>query len=373
MKICFLSSADSIHTQRWAQYFADKGHEVIIISSPVNKKVNIAKVRVIGLTIDAFSLKPYVLQKIAFFLNALEIRRLVNKLKPDITHIHSFDYVHPLMIALVNLLPGRFPNLIISTWGSDVFPNPPHRYFSKRSIFSKRLLLNQAKEITATSEFLVRYTSMLSSKNKRIHIVPFGVNCSLFSPREKKPSLEINIGFVKHLKRKYGPEYLVRAMKIVTKKYPNIKLFIAGEGVLDSELKQLTSSLGLENSIKFLGRVPHESVPDLLAKLDIFVMPSIYDSEGFGVAAVEAEAMEVPVVATKVGGVPEVVLDGKTGILVEPRNSDQLANAIIKLIENPALRYQMGKNGRRYVMKKYNWKDNAKIMEDIYTKMLLNA
>ena len=366
MKICFISGITGIHTQRWVQHFAGKGHEVSVISPTAKRKVNIPKVNVIELTIDAFSMKSSFAQKKGFFLNALEIRKLLKKIKPDITHIHSFDYIHPLMVALVNIFLGKFPNLIVSTWGSDVVPNPPRTYFSQRDILSKRLLLGQAKEITATSQFLARCTSRLAPKKKEIHVVPFGVDCDLFSPRKKIKSARITLGFVKHLLPKYGPEYVVRAMKIITEKYHDTRLIMAGIGTLEKELKTLSRSLGISEKIEFVGKVPHEKVPDLLAKTDIFVMPSIYDSESFGVAAVESEAMEIPVVATRVGGVPEVVLNEKTGILVEPRNSEQLAHAVLKLIENPELRWQMGKNGRKYVIENYNWEDNAKLMEDIY-------
>jgi glycosyltransferase involved in cell wall biosynthesis len=370
MKICFISGVTSIHTQRWAQYFADKGHEVSVISPTAKRKVNIPKVNVMELALDAFSLKFSFLQKIGFFLNALEIRKLIKKIKPDITHIHSFDYIHPLTVALVNIFLGRFPNLIVSTWGSDVVPNPPRTYFSIKDIFSKWLLLSQAKEITATSQFLARCTSRLAPKKKEIHVVPFGVDCDLFSPRKKIKSVRITIGFVKHLLPKYGPEYIVRAMKTIAEKYHDTKLIMAGIGTQEKELKTLSRSLGVNCNIEFVGKIPHENVPDLLAKVDIFVMPSIYDSESFGVAAVESEAMEIPVVATRVGGVPEVVLDKKTGILVEPRNSEQLANAILRLIENSELRHQMGKNGRKHVMENYNWEDNAELMENIYKKCI---
>jgi len=366
MKICFISGVTSIHTQRWAQYFADKGHEVSAISPTAKRKVNIPKVNVIELTIDAFSMKSSFVQKIGFFLNALEIRKLIKKIKPDITHIHSFDYIHPLMVALVNIFLGKFPNLIVSTWGSDVVPNPPRTYFSKKDILSKWLLLSQAKEITATSQFLARCTSRLAPKKKEIRVVPFGVDCDFFSPRKKIKSARITIGFVKHLLPKYGPEYIVRAMKIITEKYHDTKLIMAGIGTQDKGLKTLSRSLGVNHNIEFVGKVPHENVPDLLAKVDIFVMPSIYDSESFGVAAVESAAMEIPVVATQVGGVPEVVLDEKTGILVDPRNVQQLADAIIRLIESPELRREMGKNGREHVLENYSWEENAKLMESVY-------
>ncbi len=80
--------------------------------------------------------------------------------------------------------------------------------------------------------------------------------------------------------------------------------------------------------------------------------------------------MEIPVVSTRVGGVPEVVLDGETGILVEPGDSEQLAQAILTLIENPALRRQMGKRGREHVLANYRWEDNAALMENLYQRIV---
>jgi glycosyltransferase involved in cell wall biosynthesis len=129
--------------------------------------------------------------------------------------------------------------------------------------------------------------------------------------------------------------------------------------------------LDLTRNVSFLGAVAHSQVPELLENVDIFVMPSI--REEFGVAAVEAQAMEIPVVATKVGGVPEVVLDGETGILVAPGNIEQLAQAVLTLIENPALRRQMGERGRRHVLANYRWEDNAALMEKLYQQFLQSS
>lgn len=139
---------------------------------------------------------------------------------------------------------------------------------------------------------------------------------------------------------------------------------MAGSGELRSQLEALTQQLGLMRHISFAGAIEHRRIPEFLADVDIFVMPSIW--EAFGVAAVEAQAMGIPVVATNVGGIPKVVLDGETGILVEPRNSEQLAQAILTLIEDPALRRQMGERGRKHVLANYRWEDNAALMERLY-------
>ena len=122
--------------------------------------------------------------------------------------------------------------------------------------------------------------------------------------------------------------------------------------------------------VDFVGRIPHEEVPAFLAGLDIFCMPSRYESETFGVAAVESQAMEIPVVATTVGGVPEAVDNGVTGLLVPPNDTVKVADAIESLLEDPVKRAEMGAAGRRFVSNKYDWFENASRMERIYLDLL---
>jgi glycosyltransferase involved in cell wall biosynthesis len=136
---------------------------------------------------------------------------------------------------------------------------------------------------------------------------------------------------------------------------------------MDNHLKQLSVDLKIKKHVHFTGYKQYNEIPAILSELDIFVMPSLI--EAFGVAAVEAQAMEVPVVASNVGGVSEAVLDGKTGILVEPRNVQQLAAAVIKLIKDPELRKSMGKEGRRFVLENYNLEENVCLFERLYQNL----
>jgi glycosyltransferase involved in cell wall biosynthesis len=101
-----------------------------------------------------------------------------------------------------------------------------------------------------------------------------------------------------------------------------------------------------------------------LLELDVFVMPSI--KEEFGVSAVEAEAVGVPIVASKVGGIPEVVKNNETGVLVEPRDPKAIADAVIYLLKNPHIRLKMGLAGRRHVEENFNWEKNVDEMEKLY-------
>src|ERR1019366_4568223 len=114
----------------------------------------------------------------------------------------------------------------------------------------------------------------------------------------------------------------------------------------------------------------YEKYISLLTNFDIFAILSIIDSETFGVAAVEASACEIPIVATSVGGLPEVIESEKTGILVPPKNVEETSKAVERLIIDKELRILMGKNGRKRVEENYNWKNNIIQMLDLYEKLL---
>lgn len=128
----------------------------------------------------------------------------------------------------------------------------------------------------------------------------------------------------------------------------------------------MSDSMSISKKVEFLGWVTHSQIPKFLSKLDIFVMPSIGTSETFGVSACEASAMELPVIASKVGGLPEVVKHNETGLLVAPKDTKAIANAIITLIKSPKMRRRMGKKGRALVKRYYNWQENVKEMENLY-------
>jgi glycosyltransferase involved in cell wall biosynthesis len=344
-------------------------HEIsVITSTPYNSSIDSVNVY----CCRSKNYKTHIC-KIAYESHrSIKIAKIISQIKPEITHIHSFDYIHPLMISLSNIFYYKLPNLVVSTWGTDVIGNNGS-VSTWRGVLSKRLLLRQSKLITATTQFLAEATSKLVQKGRIIHVVPFGIDCKQFSKKNFNRncnSKTIRIGFIKHLKPKYGAEFLIKAMSGVVKTYPNTELFLVGKGELETDLKNLTDELKLRSNIKFFGHIEYDMIPGILSDVDIFVMPSIFDSETFGVAAIEAQAMEIPVVASNVGGIPEAVIHNRTGILVEAKNVDTLANTIKFLIDNPRTRKKMGRAGRQYVLANFNIEQNAKKMESLYQSIL---
>lgn len=348
MRLCFLAPANSTHTQKWLGYFREKGYEIHLVS------FHFAKIQGVHLHYLAAPLKPF------YLLHIPRIKFLLKKIRPDILHAHyasSYGFVGAAL---------HFHPFVVSVWGSDVVEFPDHSLIHKKMI---RHVLDQADGITATSKMLSDITSGFTSPKKNITRIPFGVDLDRFKPAlEKNRRSGITLGVIKKLDRTYGIEYLIRGFALVEKKYQDARLLIAGDGPLLGELKNLARQLGCGRKIEFTGKIPHSQVPALLNQMDIFVMPSIRES--FGIAALEASACELPVIASNVGGVPEVILDRKTGLLIPPQNPSAIADAVLYLIANPDHRKKLGKSGREFVKKNYDWQKNAQRMESLYKEIL---
>jgi len=362
MRICFIADPKSIHIQRWARYLTNRSHEVVILSRGEGSFDSVK-------LIDPFLREDSFISNIPWIygiINLTRFRLAIRKLKPDIVHIHFISARH--FVDLLFYIGIK--NLTVSSWGSDVIWDCEEKEPFKRR-FCISAILRLAKVITTTTHFLADVTRRYTPKGRKIHVIPFGVDCEIFHPVRKRGGIDrpVTLGFIKpNLKPIYGPEYLIQAMKLIVARFPSARLLMVGSGALETGLKEMARNMGLNNNIVFKGEIPYSEVPLILEQVDIFVMPSV--REAFGVVAIEAEAMEIPVVATKVGGISEAVVDGETGILVEPRNPQQLAEAIITLIEDLELRFEMGRRGREFVLANYRWEDNAKMMEDIYFRMI---
>ncbi|MFH1029735.1 MAG: glycosyltransferase family 4 protein [bacterium] len=181
---------------------------------------------------------------------------------------------------------------------------------------------------------------------------------------------------VSRLVKKNGVEDLIRGLKEIEKleikKFSpeaggGIKLLIAGTGKLENKLKKLVASLKLQNKVIFLGHIGHDELPKYLWASDIFCRPSL--TEGFGNVFIEAMAAGVPVVATPVGGIPDFLVDGETGIFCKVENPKSIAECVIRLLSDQDLYAKIAKNGRRLVEERYDWENIAFQMRGIYKKL----
>lgn len=360
-KICIHGDATTVHLQRWIAALRDHGLKLSVISYR-EAKIPGVELHDISCSEMRGGLKFVKLTRLLRGVKMLYLlRKAIRKIKPDIIHIHYLMNT-PLVFGFLGC-----KNVIVSPWGNDIIHDTGKEPIMV--IIYKRLLLRIAKKITATTHFLARYVKKYTKAEPIV--IAFGVESNRFMRKKEKVDKNlITISFIKHLKIKYGPQYLIEAVPHILKKYNDIEVLMIGEGPEEDKLKNLVDKLGLSKYLKFLGRIDHEKVIEILNATDIFVMPSIYESEVFGVAAIEASAMEVPVVASDLGGIREAVVDGETGILVRPGDPAAIAEACLRLIREPDLRKKMGMAGRRFVVKKYDWKDCVNQMLMVYQQFL---
>lgn len=355
MKICFLAPANSYHTKKWCEYFVSKGHEVHVISF-INEKIDNVFVHYIDThaTVNDSDIK-----KIKYLLSVRRVKKIVRDIKPDIINAH-YATSYGMVASLCKF------KFILSVWGSDVYN------FPKKSIFHKlyfKYIVKKAKYIFSTSnamaEELKKYTS------KKIYITPFGVKMDLFNSNKKDNRYKnhFTIGTVKSLEEKYGIRYIIEAAGILKKEIPNLKVIIAGSGKLENELKNLSKEKGIEAN--FLGLISQEEAASLWANLDVAIISSIEDSESFGVSVIEAQASSLPVIITNVPGLLETT-SPDSRMVVEKKNALQIVNCIKELYNNKELRATLGKNGRNYVFKNYEYKNCFKHIEDIFKDIIKN-
>jgi glycosyltransferase involved in cell wall biosynthesis len=360
LRLLIVADSSTTHTHRWSQWFAARGSDVTVLSHVPDPITNVRVVQFPGK-----KRWYHRIPKVRMLLDQKPFHQLIQQLNPNLIHFHFVSeggrarYWNNINIPMV-----------ASTWGQDViFDNGPHRGAEK----SLRHILAKCRLITATTHQLAAATANYT--DKPIHIIPFGVDLSRFQLRDEKlpgNSDIITFGFVKWLLPKYGPDIAIESFAQVHKLRPNTRLILAGRGSMQAQLEARVKQLNLEDAVQILGRVDHEKVPALIRSFDVMLMPSIYESETFGVAAIEASACAVPVIASKVGGVPEAVLHNQTGLLVPPKDIDSLTKACLDLIDDPARRRQLGLAGRRFVERHYQWQNNCQQMEEIYRAALDN-
>lgn len=188
---------------------------------------------------------------------------------------------------------------------------------------------------------------------------------------ERDPFLVLSVGRLVDVK---GFRYAIEAFKEVVKRVPQARYLIVGNGPERLMLEGLIRSYGLTGSVELAGEKVDQEVMALYQKASIFVLPAIVTEkgteEGQGLVLQEAQACGIPVVASRIGGIPEGVLDGTSGFLVPPKDPSTLAEKIIHLLEHPDLRKKMGEGGRTFIQDRFTMDSLAEKWEHLYHAIL---
>ncbi|MDD4332947.1 MAG: glycosyltransferase family 4 protein [Patescibacteria group bacterium] len=332
---------------------------------PKQEKIGNINIYRVGLGIK--KLDKYLL---AFFGHRLGMK--LNKAKP-------YDSVWAIMasyggFAAIYFKRGNknIPFLLTLQEGDDP------AYIKKRvGIFHKLFLqiFKSADYIQTISKFLAGWAKENGAECP-IEIVPNGVDLEKFicpesfNQEEAKKSLNFSendklIITTSRLTRKNGLDSLVRSLSMTR---INPKLLILGEGEEEENLKKIARELKIENSIYFLGYQKHDDLVKYLWASDLFVRPSL--SEGLGNSFLEAMAAGLPIIGTPVGGIPDFLVDGETGLFCEPNNPEDLARKIDRVFSDDALRQLLVKNGKELVVKNYDWDKIARKMKNILERLI---
>lgn len=243
-------------------------------------------------------------------------------------------------------------------------------------------VIKESEVLITNSEFTSHeYEQWGIPKEKIVKIVP-GVDSAFFHPQEKpcrlieKYNLQDKqvIMTVGRLDERKGHDLVIRAMAQLIKRLPRLVYMIVGKGREEPRLKNLAEDLKLSDRIIFTGFITDASLPDYYNLCDVFVLPNREteqhdqlkgDYEGFGIVFLEANACGKPAIAGSSGGSCEAVVDGATGLLVDPRNENEIAHAIERILTDRSLADRLGMAGRRRAEKEFDWQHIAKRMEEI--------
>ena len=266
--------------------------------------------------------------------------------------------------------------LVISLHGSDVFMLEKNAL--ARQIASAAF--GRARCVTGCSSDLLERAQRHGLSPARSRLIPYGVDTTRFQPdramglaQKDKLGIPADAPVVLALGRlvyKKGFEYLVRAMPHLLEQCSDLRVVIAGGGALEEELRNLARNFGLESHLFLPGTVPWEETVRYLNMADVFVVPSVHDQQGnvdgLPNTALEAMACGKPLVASRIAGIPEVVLEGENGLLVDEKDPAQLGAAIVRLLSSPELAKELGQANRAKAVQELSWRSVAERFVEVY-------
>ena len=335
-----LGPSDTLHLRRLVPALADRGHKIHVVSMKPDP--------ISGATFERFKVPPFGRRY------PHRWRRRWERYMEDLFKRFDAVTVHFLSDWGVSEETARRGRLLVRTYGSDVDPPPDSPAPAPGLVRARQMLIRAARKVVAPSRALAYKVADLGGVDlARIEVIPDGVDLEMFVPRPRRESHSCTVGYFKGFEPVYGPMTMIEAIPHVLSRCPEARFDLVGGGSLLEVCRQRAEELGVSEAVQWRERQPHEAMPGIMAEWDVVAVTS--RKESLGVAALEAAAMELPVVATKVGGLLEVVRHGETGLLVEADNPRALANALVSLLENPERRRTLGVRARQHVAEHFEW------------------
>ena len=294
--------------------------------------------------------------------------RLLGPGQPALIHAHfGIEGVSALGLAMHLKIP-----LVTTFHGFDATLKT-HAMLSSPAWFRYPLLrgrlAREGRLFLCASSFIRQRLLEAGFPESRTHTHYIGVDCRNIRPRGHLEE-QLRILHVARLVEVKGTRYLLRAFARVARTHDAVRLLIIGDGPLRRPLRALAASLGVGDRVEFLGALPHAEVLSSMRKAAMLVLPGIRTAtgreEGLGMVLLEAAATGVPIIGSQVGGIPECIVDGKTGFLVPERDEETLARRMAELLEDPVRRHSMGAAGRALVEDRFDIDRQTAALENFY-------
>lgn len=290
--------------------------------------------------------------------------------KEKINTIHSHWIVPSGLIGGIISKVKHIPHVTTAHAG-DVFTVEKSKFL----IHISRFIFQNSQKVTVNSTFTKESINRIDENlsDSKIEVIPMGADTEIFKPiGDKLDSFHNNkiIFSIGRLVEKKGFEYLIKAMPLVIREIPTTKLIIGGTGPEESKLKNLVNILGLERDVIFIGYIKTCDLPKYYRTADVFVLPSVKtkegDTEGLGIVLLEAMACGTPVIGSNIGGITDIIEDGKNGLLIESKNPKDIAEKIIKIISGESLITSFSENGLKTIKERFLWEVIINKFIDIY-------
>lgn len=365
---CLLTGGTEIQTLNLVQALVEGGHEVTTVCYFEFSPDMVTRYEQTGckvILLNAEGKRPVgICSTLTFLFKGL--RRVVNEIKPDVAHV---QYMAPGAIPIIILRLLGIKRIIATTHTpADIYHNLHLLHFVVRHVLTIfQCITLRAEESYFGSSRLYSESYELKKKGNHFTIynaLPYGMlTCN--NRTIVKPNV---IGVVSRLEPIKGMDLVIPAFAEVKKYHPEVKLIVVGDGALKSAMVNQAEELHLMDSIEWAGRQPQEKLHEWYGKMDIVLMPS--RSEGFGLTAIEAMANGCVVVASRTGGLPEVVRDGEVGLLHDPESTKSLAEKTTYIINHTDLYRKMQENAKEEV-KQFSFALFACFINSLYSKVSL--
>lgn len=367
MRICYLGDYHAIHTIKWLKFFAGR-HEVYLISLEAPTwEMGPAKVEdyeALGIKVDLVKRRG-----VNKLLGAGRVKKLVRAFSPDIIHAHYITHYGYLAAK------SGFRPIVMTAWGSDVLIDVHQNRMKGQMV---RYALKRADILTCDGENTAGALRELLGGDERIRKIYFGVDTKKFGPdrrdygfydkyrKDKNGKVVINLrGFTEV----YDPGTFINAIPPVVEKFPGTIFVMARDSDRRKIFEDMAASLGVADSVKFVGNLPFEELPKYMASADIYVSNSLSDS-GISASTAEAMASGTAVISTDVADASYWIDNGRSGFLIAKGDSKALSEKMISLLADDNLRKAVGREARKTIEERQDYFKEMGKVERIYESLV---